>query len=145
MRTEIGDVITYYSPTGGGYGDPLERDPAKVLDDVLDGFITSTMRATTTASRWRSRRRIRMGARPEGHEGAARGTGAGIVEEKGRGTAWISFAGTASQEDSDGWKGTCITSGTGWPIGRQRDSDGLNGEGAGRRCPLSVSNAKMGD
>ena len=25
---------------GGGYGDPLERDPPKVLDDVLDGFFT---------------------------------------------------------------------------------------------------------
>lgn len=32
------DVMTYYSPCGGGYGCPLERDPAKVLDDVLDGF-----------------------------------------------------------------------------------------------------------
>jgi N-methylhydantoinase B len=31
--------ITYYSPVGGGYGNPLERDPAKVLDDVPDGFI----------------------------------------------------------------------------------------------------------
>ena len=41
LRTDIGDVITYYSPVGGGYGDPLERDPHKVLDDVLDGFITS--------------------------------------------------------------------------------------------------------
>jgi N-methylhydantoinase B len=40
LRTEIGDVITYYSPVGGGYGNPLERDPQKVLDDVLDGFIT---------------------------------------------------------------------------------------------------------
>ena len=40
LRTEAGDVVTYYSPTGGGYGDPLERDPQKVLDDVLDGFIT---------------------------------------------------------------------------------------------------------
>lgn len=39
LRTEIGDVISYFSPSGGGYGDPLERDPAKVLDDVLDGFI----------------------------------------------------------------------------------------------------------
>ena len=38
MRAEIGDVISYYSPSGGGYGDPLDRDPAKVLDDVLDGF-----------------------------------------------------------------------------------------------------------
>ena len=40
LRTEEGDVVTYYSPSGGGYGDPLERDPSKVLDDVLDGFIT---------------------------------------------------------------------------------------------------------
>jgi len=39
LRTEPGDVITYYSPSGGGYGDPLERDPAKVLDDVLDEII----------------------------------------------------------------------------------------------------------
>lgn len=39
LRTETGDVITYYSPAGGGYGSPLERDPEKVLDDVLDGFI----------------------------------------------------------------------------------------------------------
>ena len=34
-------MITYFSPVGGGYGDPLERDPAMVLDDVLDGFITA--------------------------------------------------------------------------------------------------------
>jgi N-methylhydantoinase B len=39
LRTDIGDVITYYSPVGGGYGNPLERDPGKVLDDVLDEFI----------------------------------------------------------------------------------------------------------
>ncbi len=40
LRTEEGDVVSYFSPSGGGYGDPLERDPQKVLDDVLDGFIT---------------------------------------------------------------------------------------------------------
>jgi N-methylhydantoinase B len=28
-----------YSPSGGGYGDPLDRDPQMVLDDVLDDFI----------------------------------------------------------------------------------------------------------
>ncbi len=39
LRTERGDVITYHSPCGGGYGDPLERNPAKVLDDVLDEII----------------------------------------------------------------------------------------------------------
>ncbi|MEM9784614.1 MAG: hydantoinase B/oxoprolinase family protein, partial [Pseudomonadota bacterium] len=40
LRTEVGDVVSYISPSGGGYGDPFEREPAKVLDDVLDGFIT---------------------------------------------------------------------------------------------------------
>jgi N-methylhydantoinase B len=29
-----------YGPAGGGYGNPLERDPAKVADDVLDGVIS---------------------------------------------------------------------------------------------------------
>lgn len=35
-----GDRITAYGPCGGGYGDPLERDPKAVLDDVLDGLIS---------------------------------------------------------------------------------------------------------
>lgn len=39
-RTRPGDVVSYISPGGGGYGDPLDRDPAKVLDDLLDDFIT---------------------------------------------------------------------------------------------------------
>lgn len=41
MRTDAGDVVSYFSPSGGGYGDPTERDPQKVLDDVLDGFISA--------------------------------------------------------------------------------------------------------
>ena len=40
MRAELGDVVTYLSPCGGGYGHPLNRDPAKVLADLLDGYIT---------------------------------------------------------------------------------------------------------
>lgn len=35
-----GDVIALVSPGGGGFGDPLERDPALVLEDVLDGYVT---------------------------------------------------------------------------------------------------------
>lgn len=38
LAVEADDVMTYYSPNGGGYGDPLERPPTKVLEDVLDGF-----------------------------------------------------------------------------------------------------------
>jgi N-methylhydantoinase B len=35
-----GDVITFESNGGGGYGLPWERDPAKVLEDVIDGYVT---------------------------------------------------------------------------------------------------------
>jgi len=39
-RTKAGDTVRTVSPCGGGYGDPLERDQRRVLDDVLDGFIS---------------------------------------------------------------------------------------------------------
>ncbi len=34
------DAIRLGLPGGGGFGDPLTRDPQRVRDDVLDGFIT---------------------------------------------------------------------------------------------------------
>ena len=39
-RTRAGDTVRTVSPCGGGYGEPLERDPHRVLDDVLDGFVS---------------------------------------------------------------------------------------------------------
>jgi len=35
-----GDVITFYNPGGGGYGDPLERDPKMVEADVINGYVS---------------------------------------------------------------------------------------------------------
>ena len=35
------DAIRLELPGGGGYGDPRERDPERVLDDLLDGMITA--------------------------------------------------------------------------------------------------------
>jgi N-methylhydantoinase B len=35
-----GDVISFQQSGAGGYGDPLERDPARVLEDVLDGYVS---------------------------------------------------------------------------------------------------------
>jgi N-methylhydantoinase B len=35
-----GDVISFQQSGAGGYGDPLERDPARVLDDVLDEYVS---------------------------------------------------------------------------------------------------------
>jgi N-methylhydantoinase B len=35
-----GDYFTRCSAGGGGYGDPLEREPERVRDDVADGYVT---------------------------------------------------------------------------------------------------------
>jgi N-methylhydantoinase B len=35
-----GEAIAYHYGGGGGWGDPLERDPQKVLDDVLDEYVS---------------------------------------------------------------------------------------------------------
>jgi N-methylhydantoinase B len=36
MMIHTGDVLHHVQPSGGGHGDPLERDPLRVLEDVLD-------------------------------------------------------------------------------------------------------------
>jgi N-methylhydantoinase B len=40
MAVHAGDRFICLGPAGGGFGDPLERDPAQVRDDVLDGLIS---------------------------------------------------------------------------------------------------------
>ncbi len=35
-----GDLVMLHSPSGGGYGSPLERDPEKVADDVRNRFVS---------------------------------------------------------------------------------------------------------
>ena len=40
LRTNKGDCIEIHTPCGGGYGDPLERSPEQVREDVLDDFCT---------------------------------------------------------------------------------------------------------
>ncbi len=41
-----GDKFIAVGPCGGGYGDALNRDPAAVLDDVLDGYLSADMART---------------------------------------------------------------------------------------------------
>jgi N-methylhydantoinase B len=36
----FGDVISFQQSGAGGYGPPLERDPARVLEDVQDGYVS---------------------------------------------------------------------------------------------------------
>ncbi len=40
LKLAADDVHVFYGPCGGGYGDPLDRPAAEVLDDVLDDFCT---------------------------------------------------------------------------------------------------------
>ena len=40
VSLEQGDVFRHITAGGGGYGDPFERDPQRVLEDVVDEKIT---------------------------------------------------------------------------------------------------------
>jgi N-methylhydantoinase B len=40
LRLEPGDVVSVFSPSGGGHGDPRRRDPERVRADVRAGFLT---------------------------------------------------------------------------------------------------------
>jgi len=35
-----GDIISYLADGGGGYGDPFTRDPDRVRNDVIDGYVS---------------------------------------------------------------------------------------------------------
>lgn len=39
-RLQPGDVVTVDAPGGGGYGNPLARDPEMVLSDVTEGYVS---------------------------------------------------------------------------------------------------------
>ena len=39
-KVKAGDHLISFGPCGGGYGDPLKRDPDAVLFDVLEGYIS---------------------------------------------------------------------------------------------------------
>jgi N-methylhydantoinase B len=40
VALNVGDVIILRGGSGAGYGDPLDRDPAAVLADVRDGYVS---------------------------------------------------------------------------------------------------------
>ena len=40
-KAAAGERLLLIAPSGGGYGDPAERDPAAVRDDVVDGYVTA--------------------------------------------------------------------------------------------------------
>ena len=40
VRFEPGDRVLLVTPGGGGYGDPKDRDPARVEEDLREGYVT---------------------------------------------------------------------------------------------------------
>jgi len=47
VSISTGDVFVQWIAGGGGYGDPLLRDPQKVADDVRDGYVTEEVARKT--------------------------------------------------------------------------------------------------
>jgi N-methylhydantoinase B len=45
IRLQPGDTVRVSTPGGGGYGNPFERDPHKVLRDVIRGYYTAEQAA----------------------------------------------------------------------------------------------------
>ncbi|MCW2963267.1 MAG: hydantoinase B/oxoprolinase family protein [Actinomycetia bacterium] len=39
-RLAAGDVVSFRTGGGGGYGEPMDRDPARVLRDVVGGYVS---------------------------------------------------------------------------------------------------------
>jgi N-methylhydantoinase B len=86
------DVFAFYPPGGGGYGDPLDREPERVLADVLGGAVTvdgarryyaavireGAVDVAATATLRATRRRDRLGGDPAAPEP---GAGANLVAQ----------------------------------------------------------------
>jgi N-methylhydantoinase B len=87
---EAGDILMMESSGGGGFGDPLERDPAMVAADVAEGYVTREAAERIYGVVWNGdgidaaateRRRAERGAaRPRVRVSAARD----LVSERGR-------------------------------------------------------------
>ena len=39
LDLDLNEVVRIVTPNGGGYGDPLKRDPARVLADIREGYL----------------------------------------------------------------------------------------------------------
>lgn len=76
LTVKAGDLLTHVQPSAGGYGSPYRRDPARVLEDVLDEKVTPAAAARDYAVAIDSSRRsvdqARTAALREGRLGGTR-------------------------------------------------------------------------
>ena len=90
---EAGEKIVYDYGGGGGWGDPLERDPEAVLDDVIDEYVsmegarddygvvlTGSLEELTVDIDRRATEELRSKMRAE-RAGTGTGTGSGTAHE----------------------------------------------------------------
>ena len=80
---KAGDRLVSEGPCGGGYGDPLQRDPNSVRDDVLDGYLTAESALADYG--------VVIDRRGSGRRGDDRGAGAAQVTSCRRLSAGMSF------------------------------------------------------
>jgi hypothetical protein len=90
-----GDVISFQQSGAGGYGDPLERDPQRVLEDVLDDYVSveaargeyGVVIAGTGADLWvdeAATRRLRTGMTADRSRGSAGDQSHGLPADRSR-------------------------------------------------------------
>jgi len=82
LEVEPGDVLWFATQGGGGYGDPLDREPERVLEDVRNGIVSVEAAREAHGVIFRgdavdeaATRQLRMGRRQEGGRGEPFGFG----------------------------------------------------------------------
>ncbi|MEV8057921.1 hydantoinase B/oxoprolinase family protein [Streptomyces antimycoticus] len=120
VRVSAGDVFVQWIAGGGGYGDPLLRDPRRVAEDVRDAYITDhtasavygvvladgAVDAAATARTREAMRAARIGGEPTAPVAADAAAGASAPRRAADG--WYCPASGALVSTKDDWRQDAI-------------------------------------
>lgn len=117
-----GDVLRLLSGGGGGLGDPLQRDPARVAEDLRDAYVTpenarvaygvvlhgdGTVDEEATRRRRAEIRAERIGAEPASEQGRAGSVGVSVVLDGGE---WdCAYCATTLCPSEDNWRDAAVS------------------------------------